>query len=102
MRLNIFPFNEHEEVVHPNEAQPNSIIVFDAVACDKQDNIQEFVSMGQHRLIDCFHLCQTYARIPKHLIHDNVNFLVLLRKNEMNLKHIYDDHVNTDMPYSKF
>ena len=54
--------------------------------------------MGRHRLIDCFYLCQTYAQIPKHLIRDNLNFLVLFRQDEMNLKHIYGDHVNTDMP----
>ena len=54
------------------------------------------------RLIDCFYLCQTYARIPKHLIRDNVNSIVLFKQDEMNLKHIYDDHFNTDMSFSKF
>ena len=34
-----FPFMEHEKVVQPNEAHPNSITVFDNVACDKKDNI---------------------------------------------------------------
>ena len=47
-------------------------------------------SIGRHRLIDCFYLCQTYAQIPKHLIRDNVNFLVLFNQDEMNIKHIYD------------
>ena len=74
--MKYFPFNEHGEVVQPNEARPNSIIVFDDVACNKQDNIRAFFSMGRHRLIDCFYLCQTYARIAKHLIRDNVNFFV--------------------------
>ena len=100
--IEYFPFNKHEEVVQPNEAQPNSIIVFDDVACDRQDNIRAFFSMGRYRLIDCFYLCRTYVRILKHLIGDNVNFLVLFRQDEMNLKHIYDGHVNTDMSYSKF
>ena len=45
--------------------------------------------------IDCFYLGQTYTRIPKHLIRDNVNFLVPSTQDEMNLKHIYGDHVNT-------
>ena len=56
--------------------------------------------MGLHKLIDCFYLCQKYSRIPKNLISDNVNLLLLFRQDEMNLKYIYDDHVN--MPYSKF
>ena len=58
--------------------------------------------MGRHKGVDCFYLSQTCARIPKHPIRDNVNLLVLFKQDEMNLKHIYDDHVNTDMPYSHF
>ena len=71
---------EHGEIVQPNEAWPNSIIVFDDVACVKQDNIRAFFSMGRHRLIECFYLSQTYARIPKDLI----RFLVFDKDNEIN------------------
>ena len=46
--------------------------------------------------------CQTYAHIPKHLVRDNVNFLVIFRQDDVNLKHIYSDHVNTDMTYTQF
>ena len=78
--IKYFPFDENKEVVHPNEAGPISIIVFNDVACDKQDNIRAFFSMGIHRLIKCFDFCQMYPRIPKHLIRDNVNFSVLFSK----------------------
>ena len=54
-------------VVPPSEACPNSIFIFDDVACDRQDAVREYFSMG-HANVDCFYLCQTYARIPKHLI----------------------------------
>lgn len=100
--VQFFPFQDHEEVVAPNNANPNSIIVFDDVACEKQDNIRAFFSMGRHENIDCFYLCQTYARIPKHLVRDNTNLLVLFKQDEMNLRHAYDDHVNTDMSYAHF
>lgn len=96
------PFNEHEQVVSPSDARPHSIIIFDDVACEKQDNMRAFFSMGRHEIVDCFYLCQTYARIPKHLVRDNTNFLVLFKQDEMNLKHVYNDHVNTDMTYSQF
>lgn len=97
-----FPFNDHEEVIPPEKARPNSIMIFDDVACEKQDNIRAFFCMGRHRDVDCFYLCQTYARIPKHLVRDNANLLVLFRQDEMNLRHIYNDHVNTDMTYTQF
>ena len=52
--------------------------------------------------VDCFYLCQTYAKIPKHLIRDNANLLILFKQDGTNLKHIYDDHVNIDMSYKNF
>lgn len=58
--------------------------------------------MGRHKAVDLFYLCLTYARIPKHLVRDNANLLVLFRQYEMNLKHIYNGHVNTNMFYAKF
>lgn len=97
-----FPFNEHEQVIGSQDARSNSLMIFDDVACEKQDNIRAFFCMGRHRDVDCFYLCQTYARIPKHLVRDNTNLLVLFRQDEMNLKHIYDDHVNTDMTFTQF
>lgn len=100
--IEYFPFSDHEHVIAPQDARSHSIMVFDDVACEKQDNIRAFFSMGRHKNVDCFYLCQTYTRIPKHLVRDNTNFLVLFKQDEMNLKHIYEDHVNTDMTYLRF
>ena len=95
-----YPYREFEEVVRPEDAKPQSIMIFDDVACEKQDNMRAYFCMGRHGDIDIVYLCQTYSR--KHLLRDNANFLVIFRQDQMNLKHIYDDHVNTDMPFSQF
>lgn len=100
--IQYFPFSEHEEVLSPDRALPNSIMIFDDIACEKQDNVRAFFCMGRHRNVDCFYLCQSYARIPKHLIRDNVNLLATFRQDDVNLKHIYDDHVNSDMTFQNF
>ena len=97
-----FPFSDHEQVILPNEVLPNSIMIFDDIACEKQDNVKAYFCMGRHKDVDSFYLCQSYARIPKHLVRDNVNMLVIFRQDEMNLKHIYNDHVNTDMTFAQF
>ena len=97
-----YPYSEHEEVVRSEDTKPQSIMIFDDVACEKQDNMREYFCMRRHRDINSVYLCQTYSRIPKHLVRDNANLLVIFRQDEMNLKHIYDDHVNTDMPFSQF
>ena len=57
---------------------------------------------GETEKCGLLYLCQSYAHIPKYLIRDNVNLLVLFRKDNINLKHVYTEHVNTDMPYTQF
>ena len=100
--IGYFTFSNNSDVIPPSEALPNSVFIFDDVACDKQDTIREYFAMGRHSSVDCFYLCQTYAKIPKHLIRDNANLLILFKQDGTNLKHVYNDHVNTDMSYSDF
>lgn len=100
--IGYFAFSEREQVISPDNAKPNSIMIFDDIACEKQDCLKAFFCMGRHKLVDSFYLCQSYAQAPKHLVRDNVNLLIIFRQDEMNLKHIYSDHVNTDMPFDKF
>ena len=100
--IGYFTFSNNVDVIPPSEALPNSIFVFDDVACDKQDTVREYFAMGRHSNVDCFYLCQTYAKVPKHLIRDNANLLVLFKQDGTNLRHVYNDHVNTDMSYEDF
>ncbi|KYN13291.1 hypothetical protein ALC57_14520 [Trachymyrmex cornetzi] len=100
--IGYFTFSNNSDVIPPSEALPNSIFIFDDVACDKHDAIREYFAMGRHADVDCFYLCQTYAKIPKHLIRDNANLLILFKQDGTNLKRVYNDHVNTDMPYENF
>ena len=98
-----FPFSDTSEIMDPNEAKTNSVFIFDDVSCHSQNHMREYFSMGRHRHVDCFYLCQTYTRIPKHLIRDNSNFIILFKMDEMNLKHVYDDHVGSaDMAFQGF
>jgi len=45
-----------------------------------------------------FYLCQTYTNIPKHLIRDNANMIIMFNQDYLNMR----DHVNTDMSYDSF
>jgi Poxvirus A32 protein len=95
-------FENTTDVVPPQDAKENSIFIFDDVICDKQENMKNYFSMGRHKSVDCFYLCQTYAKVPKHLIRDNANFLVLFKQDDTNLKHIYLDHVKPDVSFLEF
>lgn len=100
--IGYFPFSENEQVPHPNEVEKNSVMIFDDVSCEKQGNVRNYFTMGRHNNVDTFLLCQTYSQVPKQLIRDNANFLVTFKQDETNLKHVYNDHVNTDMCYNNF
>lgn len=101
-QVKYLPYHESDDVIDPNEAKPNSVIIFDDVVCDKQDKMRNFFCMGRHRSIDSFYLCQTYSKVPKQLIRDNANVIILFKQDEMNLKHAYNDHVTTDMSFEQF
>lgn len=101
-QIKYFPYRESEDILDPSQARENSIFIFDDVSSDKQNKIKDYFSMGRHKSVDCFYLCQTYARIPKHLIRDNANFLIVFKQDDLNLRHIYDDHVGSDMPFDRF
>jgi len=90
-------FSHNEGVLDPSEAQNNSIMIFDDVACEKRDNIRSYFCMGRHKNVDSFYLCQTYSHIPKHLIRDNANFITMFKQDDLYMRHIYWDHINTDM-----
>lgn len=100
--MGYYTFTDNTDVISPDEAKSNSIMIFDDVACEKQNNIRSYFSMGRHKNIDCFYLNQTYTRIPKHLIRDNSNIIIMFKQDEMNMKHIYNDHVGGDMKFNKF
>lgn len=99
--IGYYEFNDGADVVPPSEIKSNSVIIFDDVACCNQSIMRDYFCFGRHKNTDCFYLCQTYSSIPKQLIRDNANFIVLFKQDATNLKHIYDDHVNVDMSFQQ-
>lgn len=95
-------FNDDKDVISPSEASPNSVFIFDDVVCENQLNIRNYFCMGRHKQIDCFYLSQTYSKVPKQLLRDNANFIIIFKQDDVNLKHIYEEHVNSDLPWNQF
>lgn len=95
-------YNRSEDVPLPENIETNSVIIFDDVATCDQSIIKDYFSFGRHQNTDCFYICQTYSAIPKQLVRDNANLLIVFPQDTTNLKHIYDDHVSIDMEYHQF
>lgn len=101
-QIKFYEFNDDKDVIAPHEAFNNSVFIFDDVACENQINIRNYFSMGRHKQIDCFYLSQTYSKIPKQLLRDNANFLIIFKQDDVNLKHIYEEHICSDMTFNQF
>lgn len=100
--IEYFEFEDGADVIPPNEAKPNSIIIFDDVVSCNQNIIQDYFSFGRHRHLDVFFLSQGYSSVKKQLLRENTNFIVLFKQDNLNLKHVYDDHVGADMRKEQF
>ncbi|KAE9522495.1 hypothetical protein AGLY_017088 [Aphis glycines] len=100
---NFFIFTSVDKVIKPNLTKKNSIIIFDDVICGPQSVIREYFSICRHSGAgSVFYLAQTYSKIPKQLVRDNSNFLIILKQDDTNLRHIFNDHSSADMDFSEF
>lgn len=100
--VSLYKFDASSEIIEPNGAEPYSVFIFDDVSCENHDRIRTYFSMGRHNHIDSIYIGQTYSKIPKQLIRDNVNFLIAFKQDEKNLKHIYNDHIGGEMTFERF
>ena len=101
--MGFYLFSSSDEVIPIEDVKPNSVFIFDDVICDKQHNMRAYFCMGRHKGVDLFYLTQSYAHIPKHLIRENANLIVLFRQDDMNLRHIFNDFgIAGDMSFNQF
>lgn len=100
--IGYYEFSDGDNVIEPEEIEPNSIIIFDDVVCCNQNIIKSYFCFGRHKNVDAFYLAQTYSSVPKQLIRDNANLIILFKMDFTNLFHIYKDHVNVDMSFETF
>ncbi|KAL4119497.1 hypothetical protein QTP88_012309 [Uroleucon formosanum] len=100
--IQLFTFFENEQVIEPEKALPNSVFIFEDIITENQKIARTYFSRGRHNLIDVFYLAQSYSKVPKQLLRDNANFIVLFKQDETNLKHVYMEHCSGDMSYPEF
>lgn len=93
-----------EEVPDPDKCKPNSIIIFDDVSSTNEANakLRAYFSTSRHRNNSTFLLVQSYSRIPKLLIRDNSNFIILFKQDALNVHHTYQDYLASDLQHKRF
>jgi hypothetical protein len=100
--VNIYTFFDNDAVISPEKVLPNSVFIMDDIIGEHQNKIRQYFSRGRHNKIDIFYLAQSYSKVPKQLIRDNANLIVLFKQDETNLRHVYNEHCSGDMNYIEF
>jgi hypothetical protein len=100
--IGYFTFNNSHEVVPLDDAQPDSVMIFDDVIQESQTSIGSYFTRGRHHNIDCFYLTQSYGKTPRHLIRDNCNFICAFKLDWLSTDLLHRDHVGSDMTLEEF
>lgn len=104
--IGCYTFSTSENVIDPSQMEKNSLVVFDDMINDHDVNktiVRNIFTLGRHRNLDVFYLCQTYSSLNKRLIRDNCNFAILFKQNDLNLRHVFDDFsIEIDMRFDQF
>jgi len=96
-------FNNCEELIPIDECKPNSLIVFDdCVTSQQQHLIKDYFSRGRHNKISCIYLTQSYTKVDRQLIRNNINFLCVFEQIPKYTRAIYDDYIGTDFTFERF
>lgn len=100
--IGFFPYSDTDNLISVHDAKSHSLIIFDDIGISKQSKISEFFSHGRHKFLDCIYSAQCYSNVPRQIIRNNCNLLLLFRQDELNLKHVFQEHVDGDMSFNTF
>lgn len=96
-------YSSCDELIGLDECQPNSLIVFDDCVNEQQQQIiKDYYVRGRHKNISCIYLTQSYTKVDKQLIRNNVNFLCIFKQSNAYIKTIYDEYVGSDFTFERF
>jgi DNA polymerase III delta prime subunit len=95
-------FSNNTKLQSLDDAKSNTVIIFDDVSSEVQSSMKDYFSRGRHKFINCFYICQSYICIPKNLIRENSNLLIVFKVDKTSMFCIHRDHVNSDMTFEIF
>jgi hypothetical protein len=96
-------FNSCEELISVDKCEPNSLVVFDdCVNVQQQQIIKDYFVRGRHKNISYIYLTQSYTKVDRQLIRNNINFLCVFKKSLKYTRDIYDEYVGSDFTFERF
>lgn len=105
-KISVTFYENCEDIPDPSSLEGNvkNCIVFDDCLMGPQQQISSYYSRGRHNGCSLvFYLSQSYFKIPRQVVRNNANFIILFRQGRKDLHHIFIDHVSMDdISYDSF
>ena len=97
-------FNDCIMIPDPKELniEEKNLLILDDCFLGPQNKAEAYYTRGRQNNCDSFYISQSYFRLPRHSIRENMNFLILFPQDVRNLSHIYADHCDGDMTLKEF
>ena len=94
---------EISDEIEPLSEYENSIIVFDDISGSSNSRfIDQFFIRGRHSNLNNYYSSQSYICMPKRIIRNNSNKIILLNQTLKDIEHIYRVVSGYDMSYDEF
>ena len=82
--------------------QKNLLRLDDCFLGMKQNKAEAYYTRGRPNNCDRIYIAQHYFRLPRHIIRENSNFIILFPQDTKNRTHIHADHCANDTSLSEF
>ena len=68
-------YSKSEDLISVDECEINGLVVFDDCVNIRQHFIKDYFVRSRHKNISCIYLTQSYTKIDRQMIRNNINFL---------------------------
>ena len=78
------------------------MVVFDDFITEQHQLIIDYFVRGRHKNISCVYLTQSYTKVYRQLIRNNINFLCVFKEITNYMRNICDEYVGSDFTFERF
>ena len=97
-------YDDCQNIPDPSALDPTqkNLLLLDDCFLGKQNIAEAYYTHGRHNNCDKIYIAQNYFRLPRHIIRENSNFIILFPQDMKNLTHIHADHCAGHIPLLEF
>ena len=92
-------YDDCQDTPDPSALDPTrkNLLLLDDCFVGKLNKAEVYYPRGRHYNYDTIYIAQNYFQLPRHIIRENSNFIILFTQDVKNLAYIHADHCASDI-----